>query len=374
MTGLLVLDVAVGLILTFAVYGLLATVLQELLATLFAFRAKMLERALCRMLQDTPLYEGRWQRLKAWWKPTGGRTTGKGLLDAFYAHPLVRFMGEREGKQPSYIASDTFARVLIEVLSSSKGTRSSDVASALTETLEGRSDTSVDPQTLSLLRAYWREAEADVTRYRRLLEQWFDQTQARCSGWYKKKTQYVLLGLGLLLAVVFNVDAVALVGTLSKDNELRRVVVQEAQAFAQVHPRPYREWNDAVRRYREDSLALYATEEVRSWDASDSALMAADRADVRYTASLMHRSRRLSLRAEGLVQKDLKKLNTVMGLGWKHGGVHGGVLGFASALLGWCISALAISLGAPFWFDLLNRFVRLRASLAPNSTSKTSPL
>jgi len=28
--------------------------------------------------------------------------------------------------------------------------------------------------------------------------------------------------------------------------------------------------------------------------------------------------------------------------------------------LGWLITALAISLGAPFWFDLLNKFVQLR--------------
>ncbi len=34
---------------------------------------------------------------------------------------------------------------------------------------------------------------------------------------------------------------------------------------------------------------------------------------------------------------------------------------------GWVITALAISLGASFWFDLLNKFMKLRASLANSS-------
>ena len=29
---------------------------------------------------------------------------------------------------------------------------------------------------------------------------------------------------------------------------------------------------------------------------------------------------------------------------------------------GWLLTAFAVSLGAPFWFDLLNRFINLRVS------------
>ena len=34
----------------------------------------------------------------------------------------------------------------------------------------------------------------------------------------------------------------------------------------------------------------------------------------------------------------------------------------ASVALGWLITAFAVSMGAPFWFDLLNKFVNIRAS------------
>jgi hypothetical protein len=38
------------------------------------------------------------------------------------------------------------------------------------------------------------------------------------------------------------------------------------------------------------------------------------------------------------------------------------VLGLSSMLLGWLVTAAAMSLGAPFWFDILKRFVSIRAA------------
>lgn len=37
--------------------------------------------------------------------------------------------------------------------------------------------------------------------------------------------------------------------------------------------------------------------------------------------------------------------------------------------LGWLLTALAISLGAPFWFDLLNKFIVIRSAVKPHEKS-----
>jgi len=42
-------------------------------------------------------------------------------------------------------------------------------------------------------------------------------------------------------------------------------------------------------------------------------------------------------------------------------------------ILGWLITALAISFGAPFWFDLLNRLVDLRGSGKKPEPVKAAP-
>jgi hypothetical protein len=37
--------------------------------------------------------------------------------------------------------------------------------------------------------------------------------------------------------------------------------------------------------------------------------------------------------------------------------------------LGWLVTALAIMLGAPFWFDVLNKFVVVRSTVKPHEKS-----
>jgi hypothetical protein len=37
--------------------------------------------------------------------------------------------------------------------------------------------------------------------------------------------------------------------------------------------------------------------------------------------------------------------------------------------LGWILTALALSLGAPFWFDLLNKFIVIRSAVKPHEKS-----
>jgi hypothetical protein len=40
-----------------------------------------------------------------------------------------------------------------------------------------------------------------------------------------------------------------------------------------------------------------------------------------------------------------------------------------SSLPGWLLTALAISLGAPFWFDLLNKIMVIRSTVKPHEKS-----
>jgi len=38
-------------------------------------------------------------------------------------------------------------------------------------------------------------------------------------------------------------------------------------------------------------------------------------------------------------------------------------------LLGWLLTALAVSLGAPFWFDILNKIMVVRSTVKPREKS-----
>ncbi|MBD2482278.1 hypothetical protein [Planktothrix sp. FACHB-1365] len=50
------------------------------------------------------------------------------------------------------------------------------------------------------------------------------------------------------------------------------------------------------------------------------------------------------------------------------------VLGIIKVFFGWLLSAVAIMMGAPFWFELLGKFINVRnAGQVPESTSKDKP-
>ena len=44
--------------------------------------------------------------------------------------------------------------------------------------------------------------------------------------------------------------------------------------------------------------------------------------------------------------------------------------GWPIKLLGWIITILAASLGAPFWFDMLNKIMVVRNTIKPQEKSK----
>jgi hypothetical protein len=41
--------------------------------------------------------------------------------------------------------------------------------------------------------------------------------------------------------------------------------------------------------------------------------------------------------------------------------------------VGWLLTALAISLGAPFWFDMLNKLIVVRSTVKPKEKSPDEP-
>jgi hypothetical protein len=80
----------------------------------------------------------------------------------------------------------------------------------------------------------------------------------------------------------------------------------------------------------------------------------------------------------GQIQKDLREINGLaLPLGWGRGLTPSGVGEWLTALAGWAITALALSLGAPFWFDLLGKVGALRGSgtteATPSQGAKKAP-
>ncbi len=163
-------------------------------------------------------------------------------------------------------------------------------------------------------------AQNDVEKSLTAIGTWFDDSMDRLSGLYKRKVQMIILIISFFIVAVFNVDTFRIVNTLYNQSTARTGLVNEAIAFTKTNP-------DAT------SAARETAESMKSSLASNGIPIGWDKAPWTYSFEIM---------------------SSLM------------------TLMGWIISAFAISLGAPFWFDLLNNFINLRQTGAKPDRSDPS--
>jgi hypothetical protein len=179
------------------------------------------------------------------------------------------------------------------------------------------------------------EAAGDVEHFRVNVERWFNDGMDRVGGSYKRHTAAWQTAIGLLLAIGLNIDVLMITRTLWRDPALRQTLVLQAQTLAN-ESSPASAPPDAEARFTAlradlDSLGLPI-----GWRACD---------DPSATSATPASS----------------TANLATPLIWCNRDAWG-LLGIFPMLLGWALTAAAVSLGAPFWFDILKRFVSVRAA------------
>jgi hypothetical protein len=310
MSGFPVLDVVIGLAFLYFLFALSCTTLNEVIAGFFDKRAGMLRDAIEHLLGDT------------------------GLADAVYRHPAIVSLGKPRKKgigKPSYIPADRFAAVLTDHLTGNSPVTD---ASALKSGIETQS-----PAASKQLKVLYDLSKGNPDEFRARVKEWYDEAMDRVSGWYKRSVQRQTYVMAVLLVALLNLDSVALFNRLWSDSAFRTAVVEQAKA----------------------RVEATGTAEVPVMEYTEGDKPEAGSPVQTGTASLTDSEQQL-LTSLGGWKPDKERLaaayvlngpGVLVWLQWL-----GRTLG--DHILGWLITVLAISLGAPFWFDILNKFVNLR--------------
>ncbi len=305
MSGFPVLDVAIGLAFVYLLLALICTTVMEWIAQIRKTRGKILERSVQQLLDEES-------------SPKAPITT------AFFKHPLIQALRSPK-RPPSYIPGTLFAKALRDVLSRRQKEQTAagqqgEMSAGLKQSLE------------ALARKAGPELRVDALPDEKSLAEWYDQVMDRVSGAYKRTTRRWILLLAIGLTVIMNADTVKLAGNLWQNPTLRAYVVERAKArLEQGPPLETVEYTEPNSPKPTAPIDADATKSPNSVLAEEQALLG-----------------------------DL--------FGWSGEGAalrRSTLSWFALHLLGWLLTALAVSLGAPFWFDILNRLVNLRASGNP---------
>lgn len=372
-----VFDVVISLVFIYLLYSLLVTTIQEIIATRFSFRAKILQRAVFRMLEDENKFSNRFKSIVYLFKKAGNGGEKNSISYEFYKHPLILFLGEGDNhSKPSYINKSTFSKVIIDLLRGDEIKPGDDIKTLIQNALDAKTTnwgkSKISDQTLIFLKSIWADSDGDVPKFKRHLENWFDETMDRASDWYKKHTQFILFFVGLIIAIVFNVDTIKIVDKLEKDPKLREQVVQQADVFIKAHPDLDKEI--ANQKAQINTLSVQIVKGNLPESGIDSLESMKQNASINLAQHelLKATSDTLISRATWLIKNDINDVHHSLGLEWETYECRSCMfICIAKSLFGWIITALALSLGAPFWFDLLNKLMKLRAAVAtPTSDDK----
>jgi hypothetical protein len=318
------LDVAIGMIFIFLLLSLICTALNELFENFLKNRALDLEQGIRELLQDA------------------GKE-GDGKVEDLYKHSLIAGLYKGPyvpfGKNlPSYIPAANFALALLDTVLPASASNLSGAAGGAAVDADASQAKSLVPLRNELIKK-WPESASkkalltlidisanDANKVRENIENWYNSAMDRVSGGYKRRVQKILIVIGFLLAVAMNADTIAIFKSLINDPPLRNSLVAASAEYAKSAPN---EGAGAVERVNENAKRLYDLRLPIGWDWND---------------------------AKDTKNKDLALPPDTLGKFLK--------------VLGWLMTALAISLGSSFWFDTLNKVMVIRSTVKPHEKSQ----
>ena len=253
-------------------------------------------------------------------QPIQGAQAPNALIQAFYEHPLIKSM-IHDKNHPNYLSPRNFSATLTDIITGEQQGRLAfnDLLAAVNALPDGEVKRS--------LAALLRRSDEDLDAARAAIEGWFNDAMDRVSGWYKRRTQLWTIAIAAALTLAANADTVQIARKLWTDPVLRSAVVEEAKARAQ-KPRP----TVSVEYENED-------------DPTNPTIT----------------------RNEGNQVSDKERDLLGQLVGWRDKDNFNRL-----TPLGWLLTILAVSMGAPFWFDMLNKIMNVRfAGKSPDEKAKT---
>ncbi|MBK7097638.1 MAG: hypothetical protein IPH58_03820 [Sphingobacteriales bacterium] len=423
MTENIYLNIAIGLIFIYLIYSIFVTTIVELIASVLAHRHRMLERALEQMLDGKSISYYWWDKIFNFisflfyykkfkkgntniiYNPQAGFTNGfmdkqnflqhsnkqfsatkalsvntinctkepyrvklnkkaKLFAACFTEHPLYRRSAEQTllYKKPAYISEKTFSNIFINVLSlySSENVK----LFSLKDNLNNNSffqDSGMNEELKQIILQFISQSGNSMDEFKKRLEEWFSDTMKRVTGWYKKQVANITFLIAFVFSCLLNADSIKMAHTLSINKTARETLVKMAIEKSK----------DTTIIHKNSLNLADTTITIRGASHILDSTYKADIAEINKTLAIGWDSAILNhnLDETGYLTKKINEspaaLQTV--------NIFKNVFFNGKVFLGILFTTIAISMGAPFWFDLLNRFVNFRMAGKKSENDNTSP-
>ncbi len=345
MFGSVILEVAIGIIFIFILVSIICSCIREGIEALTKTRAAYLERGIRELLSDKQ---------------------GTHLVRAFYQHPLIYSLFaaeykpglkdakpgllEKGGDLPSYIGAKNFALTIMDLAARGQKTDAlsghADSPGLTINTVRQNISNLHNPYVQRALLTAIDSSQGDLDIALKKIENWYDSAMDRVSGWYKRSTYWILFLIGLVVAISLNINTITIADYLFKNDGARKALLARAEAAAKDSSVTDQRYNDALASL--DALHLPV-----GWANGFDAGRIIVPGKTAVTARGPNRER------DEIIESLNAGRNRQFSI-WND---------LFKIILGWLITAIAATVGAPFWFDLLNKMMVIRSTVKPHEKS-----
>lgn len=241
---------------------------------------------------------------------------GSGVSDSSAAKLIAAFYNHplvkglmHDGQHPSYLPARVFAKAIMDIATPNQP------GSITFDQLETGIEHDLPDGSLKVaLLATIQSSDRTIQSAQQAIEAWYDDSMDRVSGWYKRRTQIWTVIIASLLTIATNADTINIARRLWVEPVLRARFIESAR--------------------------------VEAASATPTKL-------------------------DAISDQSARILGQV--IGWQHLDNMRDPRIWLQRIIGWVLTIIAVSLGAPFWFDVLNKFMNLRSTgRSPEEIGKSS--
>lgn len=345
-----VIDTVLSIAFIYFIFSVITSFFVEYLTFRRKQRGIFLYQALSKVLQDNGINK-------------------KNFTHRLYEHPMIRSMKESNEEFPSYISDTMFSQCLIDIVIADQ--QNTTVSQDSNNQFVFHSNNTVHPyeaftnavqqlkySDLKIFLETFIHQSANISaqsstsisidrsakQYELLqshIQNWYNSYMDRVSGWYKRKLSKTLLIIGILVATVFNLDSLVIIKRLWVDKQLRETLTKDANTYIANNPKYEELANKDPNKLISKIDSIYTKVGLYNlpigWGNEQDTI-----------AVNKQHSQIIQYSDSNIYKK----------IGW-----------YLMKVLGILLSGIALSFGAPFWFDVMNKITNMRkAGIKPKTT------
>ena len=247
-------------------------------------------------------------------------------MDDFVRHPIFRQLSYATNHRrarlspyylPGHVNKNTFVTIVQDILDAGD-----------LESMQAKIQGMEEGEPKRMLQYLLRQSGGDPAAFRAGAERWFDDVMDRASDWYKRNLKWWLFGVGLVLAAIFNADTIHIYQNISSNATVQNFLVEMATKFEA------------------------KTDTVKGPELN----LSVDQAIARMDTALQR----------------IEYIRSPLGLGWTSEQTDNKLPWWLVKLAGLLLTGIAVTFGAPFWFDLLRKMLALRSGGAEKPAEQAS--